>query len=348
MRDQMRAWGTRLLQLGGVLLVSGILPTRSALPARTRAYSSALGRGPTAIVRDGALWFIARSGDLGRITPRGAIRVVPLSRDGSVVADESLTRGPDGALWFTGAEATDNGTTVYPIIGRVTVRGAVRLFPLTDQTTPFFQPESLAFGPDGSLWFGERYGRRIGRLTPSGRLSAVSLPTPDGEPRGLVAGPGDALWYSDPGSNSIGRLSAAGRIRTFPLPRPDRGPIGIAAGPDGALWFTERSDAGAHAFIGRLTPTGRLREFPVPTPDSNPYSITRGPDGALWFTEQAADRIGRITPRGRIREFATPSTGSGCLDITSGPDGALWFTEFNANKIGRLTPTGHVTEFPLP
>jgi len=90
-------------------------------------------------------------------------------------------------------------------------------------------PIAITAGPDGNLWFTERFG-------------SCSAP--------LIAG-----------CSKIARITTAGVITEFPVPTPGGGPIGITAGPDGALWFTEFDGQK----IGRLqllagTPGGANRQ----------------------------------------------------------------------------------------
>src|SRR5262245_18799499 len=64
---------------------------------------------------------------------------------------EGITRGPDGNLWFTEADANR--------IGRITPAGVVTEF--SAGITPNSQPSGITAGPDGNLWFTE--AGKIGR-----------------------------------------------------------------------------------------------------------------------------------------------------------------------------------------
>lgn len=76
---------------------------------------------------------------------------------------EAIAPGPDGALWFTGANDR---------IGRITTSGAVTYFtPPTTRPHPF----EITAGPDGAMWFTESFANKIGRLTQDG------TPTPPPE-----------------------------------------------------------------------------------------------------------------------------------------------------------------------
>jgi streptogramin lyase len=204
------------------------------------------------------------------------------------------------------------------------------------------EPDGIATGPDGNLWFTLPAAGLIGRITPAGQVTDFSTGLmPDSVPGAITAGPDGNLWFTD-GANTIGRITTGGQITEFSNGiTPDSFPTSITAGPDGTLWFTE----GLAGQIGCITPEGQVTEFSKGiTPGSDPEEITAGPDGNLWFTQAATDQIGRITPAGHVTEFSTGITPNSFPEgITAGPDGNLWFTE-SAGRIGRITPAGHVTE----
>ena len=204
-------------------------------------------------------------------------------------------------------------------------------------------PNWIAAGPDGSLWFTESDGNRIGTVTIDGAFTEFTVPTSGSNPWGITSGPDGNLWFTEMFSSKIGRIApATGAITEFTIPTADSSPSGITAGPDGNLWFVE---VGGNN-VGRITPSGVITEFPIPFDDSLPEGIASGPDGNLWFAESLGDRIGRITTSGKITQFGL-SESSYPLIITSGPDGNLWFTENLHNKIGRMTTSGSLTEFAV-
>ena len=216
-------------------------------------------------------------------------------------------------------------------------------------------PGRITSGPDGALWFTERSGNRIGRITTDGAITEYSGLTPGSGPTGIVTGPDGALWFTELTGDRIGRITTSGVVTEFATGlAPGCRPYSITAGPDGALWFTEYLGNA----IGRITTSGVITEYPLfPAP---PYligaqGITVGPDGALWFTLVTAGAIGRITTSGTVTLFSEgitiPADSSdfpairGPWWITAGPDGNLWFTEPAIGRIGRITTAGVVTEF---
>lgn len=162
-----------------------------------------------------------------------------------------ITRGPDGALWFTEAGADK--------IGRVTTTGRFSTFPIP---TAGSYPTSIVTGPDGNLWFTEYGADQIGRITPAGVVTEFKLPTPNAEPNDITVGSDGNLWFTEYGAGRVASMTTEGVV-TFDPPlsttTTNCRPMNIVTGPDGSLWFTEL-DAGK---VGRLTTTGDYSTFNV-------------------------------------------------------------------------------------
>jgi streptogramin lyase len=278
--------------------------------------------------------------------------------------------------------ATLSGTiTVGPSCGPAT--GPFTLFQL-DRGSFCGDPgqigaQSIAFGPDGALWFvggGTQYaegaqifgaGPVIGRMTTSGVVTNIySGPGIDLGARTIIAGPDGALWFTTPptlGTNTsvtgatIGRMTTSGVVTTYPLTNGD--PSDITVGSDGALWFTaDEPDASPlHSFIGRISTSGVITTY-TDSSVYDPTGIAAGPDGALWFTSfgrwvgdvLTSGSIGRITTSGVLTSFTGPNLHPDG-PITAGPDGALWFTNGSSSgnfSIARITTSGSVSYYTSP
>jgi streptogramin lyase len=134
-----------------------------------------------------------------------------------------ITRGPDGALWFTNYLGSS--------IGRISVDGTVSSY-----TDPHIRyPVGITTGPDGALWFTDDSGS-IGRITPAGVVRTYGDASTVGHPLAITLGRDGALWATDRGG-SIVRITTGGSISRY-ADSTIRFPVGIAAGHDGALWFT--------------------------------------------------------------------------------------------------------------
>ena len=140
-----------------------------------------------------------------------------------VTIPQSITTGPDGALWFAG-----NGG-----MGRLTTAAAITQYALPgNDGSPF----GIVAGPDGALWFAKQgdanHPDAIGRITTAGAIT--EYPT-QGGPVGITSGGDGALWFTLESGNAVGRITTAGAITQYPLPTASTLPQSITAGPDGAL-----------------------------------------------------------------------------------------------------------------
>jgi virginiamycin B lyase len=179
-------------------------------------------------------------------------------------------------LWFT-----EIGFTTGKI-GRISTTGIIT----GEFTIPtaYAQPNDIASGPDGNLWFTEATGYNIGRITTAGTITEFAVPFyPLG---GITTGPDENLWFTVE-TNKIGRITTDGLITgVFHTPATNSAPLGITAGPDGNLWFTEINGDR----IGRISTAGAGRESPSKSGIA-PDGITVGPDGNIWFTELSGNAI---------------------------------------------------------
>jgi virginiamycin B lyase len=309
-----------------LVLLAGLVATAPAAAAGKLKLRGVSGLPPNA-ARDvangpgGEVWmtsdqvgnFVARISGKGKL-----LKVVPVPG-----RPDSITRGPDGAMWFT---LRDTG-----VVGRVTREGALSFFAVP--VAPGSEPRRIVTGPDGALWLTLFRGSAVARLTTSGGWSIFQTGlTPGGEQLGLTSGPG-GLWLTEPRADRIVRLTTAGVATGFPVSNAS-GPEDITRGFDGNLWFTE--DDGDR--IGKITPSGKITEFSAGiTPGGNPFNIASGPDDAMWFTEALGNRIGRATPDGLITEYALPQ-GSVPRRIILGPGRKLWVAFAGTGQVVRFSP----------
>jgi len=220
---------------------------------------------------------------------------------------------------------------------------SVRRFPIP---TAGARPYRIATGLDGSLWFTESDGNKVGRITTDGTISEFPVPFADTGPRGITVGPDGALWFTQYTGDLIGRIDDTGAIEEFGIPDGFALASGIAAAPDGTIWFTESSE---NSQLGILfPPLGYTEEIPLQQ-NSAPMFIAAGPDGAMWFTLEGTDQIGRVDIATRVvTYYDIPTPNALPWDITAGPDGAMWFTELAGRHVGRIAMDGSITEFPVP
>ena len=262
---------------------------------------------------------------------------------------ETLTTGPDGALWFTWDQGSEFG------LSQSTVGGIITTFP-TPPTWGAPVELGLMTTGAGSLWISELHDNNyfIGRWSTAGVLLAeFQVPK---FAHAMAFGPDGNIWFSGAavvglGSVSngfIGRMTPTGTVATFSLPDTSSLAAYLTVGPDGNLWFTEQPGPN----LGRVTTAGTITEFPISGSASNtdPFAgaeyITAGSDGAMWFVGPELTGVHRSSTSGAITAYSTPQYRSNTGQpehITTGPDGNLWFTvpqTGSDNWVGRMTIVG--------
>lgn len=245
---------------------------------------------------DGNLWF-ADGDDVGKMTPTGQVSFVsvPFASPGVGADPDSITSGPQGALWVA-----LGGTHA---IAKVTTTGQVTIFPVPVADVQGVYPYTIAAGPDGNLWYTDDEGDFVGRMTPAGVVQ--TFPVPSGtQPKQIIAGPDGAMWFSA-FAGGLGRISTSGDVHMFPF---NAYATQLTAGPDGNIWFTNST-----CCIGRMTPEGVVTQFPLSDSTALPQAIAAGPDGAIWFEEANSNKIGRITT-GAAAALCTPDAHTLCLN----------------------------------
>jgi virginiamycin B lyase len=211
--------------------------------------------------------------------------------------------------------------------------------PVADQSV---EPNGIAQGSDGNIWFTYSFRQDVARITPAGVVTDFPIPTFNSDSGPMAAGSDGALWWTEYQANKIARVSTAGVVTEYSLPSGGN-PQFITAGPDNALWFSEA----AARRIGRIDTSGTITEFAIPGPNRGAEGIASGSDGAIWFADPLNARVGRITTTGTVRYVNIPPRGGVAVpgQMAAGPDGNLWVTD-DRSMIDRVTPAGVVTEFP--
>jgi virginiamycin B lyase len=264
------------------------VPTQTTTPAPTTTTTTEPPPPPTPTVphriatdAGGRLWFTDAAGGIGRITADGAVRRFAAPAAG---ATSGITRGPDGAAWFTMPDAN-----LVVRVEEVDGGAAYRQYPLSGDRGP----TEIVTGRDGSLWFLEPRANAVGRLAPDGLITHYAIPSAGADPRGIALGPDGEIWFTERARRKIAQITTFGVVTELPLPGTETQPGALASGPDGALWFTEL--AAARNSIGRITVQGAVSRYGLPSAGSGASDgIVRLGD-ALWYT-RGADRVGRVTP----------------------------------------------------
>ena len=104
----------------------------------------------------------------------------------------------------------------------LTTDGKFTEFPLPN---PNSGPTTVSIAANGTLWFTESAGNRIGRMAQDGSaLREFDLPHPGSAPRIITAGSDGNMWFSEHLGNRMGRITPAGVISEFDIPTPNSQP----------------------------------------------------------------------------------------------------------------------------
>jgi uncharacterized repeat protein (TIGR01451 family) len=223
---------------------------------------------------------------------------------------QRIAVGLGGDLWVTDAngdgaidhfDIQGNLLNVFPLAG---IRSSTPGCPVDTSNNP----DGIALGPDGNVWFSETGTGRIGQISESGNVVQFSVAAPDacgvprGDPGAISLGPDGNLWFTQQGSpSSIGKMTTSGVVMLYPL-SPDSllSSVGndIASGPQGSALLYVADELGAIESINAST--GEITRYAVANPANSqpdPVGIALGSDNNMWFTDQTS-------PPGFIGKFA--------------------------------------------
>jgi virginiamycin B lyase len=236
------------------------------------------------------------------------------------------------------------------------------------------QPQRIATGPDGNVWFTIATGRDYGRIAPDGTVTEYDFPAGVSGAKGIATGPDGNVWIAANGN--VVRVDPASPATPQAFPIAGLVPEEVAAGPDGNVWLTSGTDAikvgtngalidrytvlvGARGItagrdgnlwiadfadtaVVRVTPGGTKTVFDVA--GMGPQQVAAGAAGQLAFTNPNGT-LGLMAYDGTFRDISMPATDP--FGVVFGQDGAWWTAQFATNSLGRVTPEGDYTQLPL-
>ena len=186
---------------------------------------------------------------------------------------------------------------------------------VVDLPTGGSKPSHIVAGPDGALWFTELASHKLGRITTTGQVSEIAVPSDssveDTGPDEITAGP-DAIWFADEVNTRVWRV-----------------PVG--AGGAGAPEMYKDSPLG--------DPTAPLESLSVV--GSSVYATTRYGDELLRFTTGVPGSWASV-----------PVTCEGPSPTLADGSGGLWFG--CAGQLGgpnqmlrRIASDGAISSLPI-
>ena len=136
--------------------------------------------------------------------------------------------GQNGEEWFT--VFRNDG----PIV-RISKDGQLTKF---DPPT-HGKPQRLQQDSDGSIWFTERVGNKIGHLDPAtGTIKEFDLPGPAASPYAIGIDRNHMIWYSSHEQDTVGRLDPqSGEVTEYPFPQSEISMREFFIDHQGRLWF---------------------------------------------------------------------------------------------------------------
>jgi Putative metal-binding motif len=312
---------------GALWLTCQTMVCRITLAGERTDFPSAVGG--ALVGPDGNIWSSNAAGEVLRITPTGGItslgsipRPQVVGPDGNFYAVNGSTLWrvstaggaqsfPMPAAWPPGGRIVSDGRHGLWVvfnegIGRIDLEGHVigGLYTKGLET----QPERIVLGSDGNLWY-STYAPRIGRVSPSGRITEFSVGTASYTTALLIGASSTApvLWAGDNTNGTAWRF-------TFRPPRavtdvalvdsPTQATLHGAAAPEGAA-ATVRFEYGPTDRYGAATPEQDAGDGDDTTPlDIRVPGLT--PATTYHYRLVVTTPVG--TAYGADRTFATAAT----------------------------------------
>ena len=308
------------------------------------------------------------AGAVAKQTRYGVIEEYPSPSHVGMIA----SNGPRNTVWFTEERRP-------AAIGRMTLSGQVKRFPLPAGVTPV----DLAVSPAAAVYFTYTRGGVAALGTAEGGIGKVVRdkvvlfdvpPDPSGPPDQIVFTESWRVWFDHagpfvPGGSGLGTINRKGEITEYGEGLQPGARITSMSGGYQDVWFV---DDGPDRKIGRITQAGVITEFGG-LPAAGPSTIAPlvALEAGTWFSANAAPpglAVERIDAAGQITRFSKGLSSSafalgpfvegigataawfriqrhGGLGTAASPDGQL--------AIGRVTEGGKITEYsrcirPMP
>lgn len=192
-------------------------------------------------------------------------------------------------VWFTLPAANAIGSLEILSVG-TTVRYLYSAYQLP---SPNSEPYRLALA-DGSVWFTQRQGNRIGRLEiADGSITEYDVPTPGSGPNGIDIASDGRVWFVQSQSDQLAVLQPAnGTIQEFSLGRSGLGLELVDSSASGIVWMTAPS---ANLLISYRPAAHVIDYVAVRDPTGSPgtlrgIAVTR--DGMPWVSTKEIAKFG--------------------------------------------------------
>jgi virginiamycin B lyase len=173
-------------------------------------------------VDDAGLVWVSGGPVISRFNPKtGEWKHFPLS---GTYGNESA---PDGSQWFTAFR--DKGP-----IGRVKNDELTTFQPPTNG-----KPQRLVIDKDGTIWFTERQGNKLGHLDPAtGTFKEFPLPGPEASPYAINIDAKGMIWYPSHEMDTMNRFDPkTSKVTEYPYPHAEIAMREFFVDSKGRMWY---------------------------------------------------------------------------------------------------------------
>lgn len=274
------------------------------------------------IVAAAALMLISVPAASAAPTFSGAFRLT-----GKLDANDKITAGPDGNMWFTVATAGKDVAKITP----------------TGQITEYNLPEAagatgIAAGPEGRLWLtGVEKAISFEPKAPEGSEETFKVAS-IGANGQIVAGANGEMWVAS--NENVTHFSPADPTgKNGAVPVAGLAPKDIAAAGAGVVV------AGVNEKLVTFGPDGKQgADIPLGGETMTSQGVAGSVSGQIAFSKSdGTEGLGLVTPPAPPTAVLMMGDPFGA---TTGTDGNFWFAMSAAHGLERLTPTGEA--MPLP
>ena len=230
----------------------------------------------------------------------------------------------DGNVW-----STDRG--VPNAIVKLDPRSVTfQSYPLPEQGIP----HGITVDAEGTVWWGETVGFKLGRLDPkTGKMERMPL-----DPRGFVKGRGhdpivdheQNIWLTVIRGNQLAKWDRkTGKISLYEPPTPNSYPYGADKDKDGNIWMSQFTACR----MAKFDPKEEVwTEYPVLTAYQDPFCLLRrgsvDSKGTVWYVVFDHGVIGKLDPKTeKMVEYKIPAKFSEPYDVWPDKQDNMWISD---------------------
>jgi len=324
----LKFWLFALIALGASLSIAGASDSGANTGARTITGQVAEWPVPTpkfardpAVGPDGSIYFAVKRGDrIARFEPK-----TKLFHEWDLPAGmmpRGLLVARDGKVIFGGAGNSAIGE-LDPSSGKI------KLYKLPSRDG---DPYTLGQDTEDNIWFTERKGGKLGKLTrATGRITEYAI---GDDPYGLALDRRGNLWVTRKAADRLTKFDpSTGQITELLLAKGSQ-PRRIAVAPDGMLWVALYGKGK----LARIDPASNrvVKEYELPGgPNAGPYAMNVDATGRIWSSEIQTDNVILLSPLSEtIRVFKLPTRDTGIRNATLDASGRYWYVGSASGKLG--------------